>query len=49
MSIATFTVGERVSAHDGARRRWGVIVQILASRLLVIQFDDGHRVRKHSA
>lgn len=47
--IGAFTVGDVVSVHDGLRRCRGTVRQILAGRLLVIDLEDGRRLRRHSA
>jgi hypothetical protein len=47
--MSTFDLNDRVSVHDSGRRTIGVVVQILAGRLLVIELGDGRRVRRHSA
>jgi hypothetical protein len=47
--VTAFDLNDTVSVHDGTRRTIGVVVQILAGRLLVIELGDGRRVRRHSA
>jgi hypothetical protein len=45
----TFNLNESVSVHADGRRQLGTVVQILASRLLVIRLEDGRTVRRHSS
>lgn len=42
--MTPWTVGERVSVHDGTTRVVGAIAAVIAARLLRIELPDGRRV-----